>query len=631
MPEIAYDVNATILFGTNTFLKGYSKFAHPYDFYSLRYVFAGAEKLQDEVRNTWSEKYGIRIFEGYGATETSPVLSINTPMASKKGSVGQLLPKLESQLQPVPGIDDGGRLFVKGPNVMLGYLKHDNPGVIEPTECEVGKGWYDTGDIVTIDGEDARDFDDAVYTCKRPSGGWCLYVAIADVSHYIPPASALDQEAHRRATSVYFPGRVIPMLPEALSNDLCSLNPQVDRLVMVCEMIISTAGQLSNYRFYEGVIQSHARLTYNQVSAMLNLSDERCQSLRQQYVGVIANIDELQRLYGMLRLARIKRGAIDFATTEMQIVFSTERKIDEIVPVQRNDAHRLIEECMLCANVSTADFLQQLDLPALYRVHTTPKLAKLETLRNFLGEMGLSLAGGIYPQSTDYQDLLSGIRGRHDAKLVETVMLRSLSQATYTPINKGHFGLAYQAYAHFTSPIRRYPDLLVHRAIRSVIQSNRKTNLITRIPTTQTSPLQATYPYDMAAMKQLGEHCSMAERRADEATWDVIGWLKCEYMQTHVGNQFPGNITAVTNFGLFVEINDMHVEGLIHISALPSDYYHFDAARHLLQGERSGRNFRLGDAVQVQVIRVDLDDKKIDFELVERGSNNHTTNKHRKS
>ncbi len=481
--------------------------------------------------------------------------------------------------------------------------------------------------FVTIDGKDAQDFDDAIYTYKKRSGDWCLYVAIADVSHYVRPATTLDQEAYLRGTSVYFPGRTLPMLPYALSHGLCSLKPQVDRLVMICEMTISKLGQLCGYKFYEGIIHSHARLTYNQVAAMLDLRNQYFQPLRQQYTNVMANIDELYRLYGALRQARIKRGTIDFTIAETQIVFSENRKIDQIVALPRNDAHRLVEECMLCANVSAARFLHKLDLPALYRVHMRPTLTKLESLRSFLEDMELTLAGGTDPKPMDYQNLLRMTANRNDAHLVQKVTLRSLSQAFYTPVNEGHFGLCHEAYAHFTSPIRRYPDLLVHRAIRSVIQSNCNTHLVARL-STQISPTQITYPYNMDSMKQLGEHCSMAERRADEASWDVTGWLKCEYMQAHVGCLFMGTVNAVTSFGLFVELNDVHIEGLLHISNLPSDYYHFNAARHCIDGERNGRSFRLGDLVQIRVIRVDLDNKKIDFALADSRANKNSGGNH---
>ncbi|MEH6469690.1 MAG: ribonuclease R [Halopseudomonas sp.] len=484
--------------------------------------------------------------------------------------------------------------------------------------------------LVTIDGEDARDFDDAVYCEAKKGGGWRLYVAIADVSHYVQPGSALDDEARNRATSVYFPQQVVPMLPESLSNGLCSLNPDVDRLAMVCEMTISAKGKLSGYKFYESVIRSHARLTYTQVGALLDAPESQAgQQVSRKHADVLPHLFELYYLYQALRGARSERGAIDFETTETRIVFGSERKIDKIVPVVRNDAHKLIEECMLCANVATARFLEKLKLPALYRVHQGPKERKLTNLRGFLGELGLNLGGGDKPTPDDYQTLLSQAEDRPDAHIIQTMMLRSLSQAVYSPQNEGHFGLAYQAYAHFTSPIRRYPDLLVHRAIRSVIRekgglmSKVKSMFgagkppVVRIDSAPSLDTTKSYPYDLPKMLELGEQCSLAERRADEATRDVMGWLKCEYMQDHIGDEFNGVVSAVTGFGLFVELQGVYTEGLIHVSALQGDYYHFDAAKQRLSGERTGVIYRLGDEMRVRVVRVDLDDRKIDFELVE--------------
>ncbi|HCI02554.1 MAG TPA: ribonuclease R, partial [Oceanospirillaceae bacterium] len=456
-------------------------------------------------------------------------------------------------------------------------------------------------------------------------------VAIADVSHYVRPDTALDTEAHRRATSVYFPERVVPMLPEAISNGLCSLNPHVDRLVMVCEMTVSARGKLSGYRFYEGLIHSHARLTYTKVGAMLDREHADYHKEREAQGDLCLPIDELYNLFRALRKARKERGAIDFETQETRIVFGDERKIDQIVPVVRNDAHKLIEECMLCANVSTAKFLGKHKLTSLYRVHKGPKATKLENLRSYLNELGLRLPGGIDPKPEDYQALLEKVQDRPEAGLVQTVLLRSLSQAVYTPENEGHFGLGFDAYAHFTSPIRRYPDLLVHRAIRSVIQSEQSSRYIKRVNNTNTKPKQVWYAYSGEHMAALGEHCSMAERRADEASWDVIGWLKCEYMQNHIGDQFWGTVNAVTSFGIFVELDDVFVEGLVHISALPGDYYHFDQAKNRLQGERSGRSFRLGDSLQIKVMRVDLDEKKIDFDLAESGPKGGKSSKSSKS
>ena len=478
--------------------------------------------------------------------------------------------------------------------------------------------------FVTIDGEDAKDFDDAVY-CERNknTGGWRLYVAIADVSHYVDVGSALDQEGHLRGNSVYFPGFVVPMLPEKLSNGLCSLNPHVDRLVMVCEMTISKAGKISGYRFMEGLIHSHARLTYNKVWTMLEqpISDEG-ETWRAHYGELVADIENLYQLYKLLREKREERGAMDFDSVETRIEFDANRKIQQIVPTERNDAHMLIEECMLAANVCAANFLKKYKVPGLYRVHAGPSAEKLENLFSFLGEMGLSmtssdksLGDARQPTPKHYQDLLQRIQDRPDSHLIQTVLLRSLSQAVYHPENEGHFGLAYPAYTHFTSPIRRYPDLLVHRAIRSVIRSEQECRNATRVEDAKPLPKETIYPYDLAAVLQLGEHCSMTERRADDATRDVNDFLKCEYIQDRVGEVFEGVISAVTGFGLFVELKDVYVEGLVHISSLQNDYYQFDSVRHRLTGERTRRSFRLGDGLWVQVTGVDLDERKVDFEL----------------
>ena len=479
--------------------------------------------------------------------------------------------------------------------------------------------------FVTIDGEDARDFDDAVYCEERDGGGWRLWVAIADVSHYVRPGSALDQEAAQRGNSVYFPARVVPMLPEALSNGLCSLKPAVDRLAMVCEMELGARGVLAKYRFYEAVIHSHARLTYTQVGEVLEHGKHPDVDKRR-----VPDLQRLHKLYRVLRAARDKRGAIDFETVETRIIFDENRKIDAIVPVQRNDAHKLIEECMLCANVATARFYEANKLPILYRVHEGPSEEKLENLRKFLGELGLDLGGGAKPTPVHYQHLLQQIEGREDAHVIQTMLLRSLSQAVYQPENKGHFGLNYEAYGHFTSPIRRYPDLLVHRGIRHLIRSKGGGKGVLRIPGAEPIPAAQIFPYDMHAMVVHGEHCSMSERRADDATREVDSWLKCEYLQDHVGEEFNGVISAVTSFGLFVELEDLYIEGLVHITALPGDYYNFDKAHQRLIGERSGRSFQLGGAVRVQVARVDLDDRKIDLEMIEAKSSPKNTSKAKK-
>jgi ribonuclease R len=471
--------------------------------------------------------------------------------------------------------------------------------------------------FVTIDGEDARDFDDAVY-CERnrKTGGWRLYVAIADVSSYVKVNSALDKEAHQRGNSVYFPGFVVPMLPEKLSNGLCSLNPNVDRLVLVCEMTISQAGKVSGYQFMEAVIHSHARLTYNKVWLMLQQPySEEGLAWREHYQAIVPHIENLYGLFQLLRSKREERGAMDFDSVETRIQFDSERKIQEIVPTERNDAHMLIEECMLAANVCAAAFLQKYEVPCVYRVHAGPSMEKLENLRAFLGEMGLSMSGGGQPTPKNYQELLASISDRPDSHLIQTVLLRSLSQAVYQPENQGHFGLAYEAYTHFTSPIRRYPDLLVHRAIRSVIRSEKECRNVKRADGARPLPQNSLYPYDTAAMVHMGEHCSMTERRADEATRDVVDFLKCEFIQDRIGEVFEGVIAAVTGFGLFVELKQVYVEGLVHISTLSNDFYHFDPIKHRLTGERTRRNFRLGDSLWVQVMGVNLDERKIDFEL----------------
>ncbi|WP_288364002.1 ribonuclease R [uncultured Spongiibacter sp.] len=473
--------------------------------------------------------------------------------------------------------------------------------------------------LVTIDGEDARDFDDAVYCEKKRFGGWRLWVAIADVSHYVTLGSALDEEAQRRGTSVYFPDRVVPMLPEALSNGLCSLNPDVDRLCMVCEMTISARGRLSGYQFYEAVMRSHARLTYNEVGAMLGVEGADPAKDTGKHRDLLPQLSELHNLYTALREARSKRGAIDFETVETRIVFDDEKRIDAIVPVHRHDAHRMIEECMLIANVATAKTLEKSGLEALFRVHNGPSEQKLSNVREFLAEIGLGLKGGDDPSPTDYQKLLASLKDRPDGQMIQTMMLRSLSQAVYQPDNDGHFGLNYTGYTHFTSPIRRYPDLMVHRALRYLLRNGggKAPKCFRPVKGAPDLPREKIYPYDMAALLGLGEHCSMAERRADDASRDVMAFLKCEFLQEHVGSEFDGMIAAVTGFGLFVELQDLYIEGLVHISALPQDYYQFDPAHQRLVGERSRRVYQLGDSLKVQVLSVDLDERKVDLGLVQ--------------
>lgn len=447
--------------------------------------------------------------------------------------------------------------------------------------------------LVTIDGEDAKDFDDAVY-CEPTQNEFVLYVAIADVSHYVKLGSALDQEAEARGNSVYFPEKIIPMLPEALSNNLCSLRPHQDRLAVVCQIHISLEGQIKTYQFYRAVIHSHARLTYNQVAAMLRGEKTKNSEM-------IPHIKNLYRLYQKLLKQRVKRGSIEFNTTETRIEFDQRGKIKRIVPVVRNEAHRIIEECMLIANVSASHFLQEGNIPTLYRVHEGPDEQKLHDLKQFLRAFGLRLTGGDKPTSMDYAKLLLRIEKRPDAHLLQTVMLRSLRQAIYTPENVGHFGLSYEGYCHFTSPIRRYPDLIVHRGVCHRLQKRSVKK----------------FPYDELKLTVLGEHCSMSERRADRATRDAVDWLKCEYMLNKVGQAFDGRIVDVTGFGVFVELDKIYVEGLVHITALENDYYHYDPIHHLLRGKRSGRTYHLGDPLRVIVVRVDLDERKIDFVVEE--------------
>nr|WP_160151636.1 ribonuclease R [Microbulbifer sp. ALW1] len=476
--------------------------------------------------------------------------------------------------------------------------------------------------LVTIDGEDARDFDDAVFCELLPDGNWKLLVAIADVSHYVQVGSALDVEAHQRGNSVYFPDFVVPMLPEKLSNGLCSLNPEVDRLCMVCEMRIDESGSILGYQFFEGLMRSHARFTYTQVGELVDERDNRDSGLRKQFAALTPHIDNLHDLYKALRSARDRRGAIDFETTETRIIFDATRKIERIVPVQRNDAHKMIEECMLAANVCAAELMELSELPALYRVHDIPKQERLENLRAYLGELGLRLEGGSEPQPSDYQALLAQVEGRPDFHIIQTMLLRSMNQAVYQPENRGHFGLDYRAYAHFTSPIRRYPDLLLHRGLRWLVRNGSANpkpiaDRVRQAPGAHALARETILPYDMPAMVELGEHCSMTERRADDATRDVVSWLKCEYLQDHVGEVYRGVISAVTGFGLFVELDDLYVEGLIHVTALPKDYYNFEQAHQRLIGERSGARYHLGDGVTVQVARVDLEERKVDFTFVE--------------
>lgn len=470
--------------------------------------------------------------------------------------------------------------------------------------------------FVTIDGEDARDFDDAVL-CHPTQQGFKLWVAIADVSHYVKPGSKLDQEAVNRGNSVYFPDHVVPMLPEALSNGLCSLNPKVDRLAMACEIDISASGEILNYRFCEAVIRSHARLTYTRVFQALEEKGKEDTPVRDELGDLSKQLDHLDDLFHVLFDRRTQRGAMEFETVETKILFDRNRKIKEIIPVHRNRAHRLIEECMLCANVCAADLLENADLDALFRVHEPPSADKLNALRDYLTQLGLWLGGGDAPTPADFKALSDIVAKRPDSQVVQTQILRSLKQAVYQPENKGHFGLAYDRYTHFTSPIRRYPDLLVHRAIRYLVRSKVKNRHLQRVEGAGTLRKNQIYPYDLQALQQLGENCSMTERRADDATRDVIQWLKCEYLMEHVGEKHHGIVSAVTHFGLFIQLEELYIEGLVHITALPSDYYEYDPATMQLIGRSTRRIFSLGDRALVQIARVSLDERKIDLVLAD--------------
>ncbi|MBS0042337.1 ribonuclease R [Shewanella sp. M16] len=458
--------------------------------------------------------------------------------------------------------------------------------------------------LVTIDGEDARDFDDAVYAEKKAGGGWRLWVAIADVSYYVRTDSALDTEARARGNSVYFPSQVIPMLPEKISNGLCSLNPHVDRLCMVAEMTVSAKGKLSGYKFYPAVMYSHARFTYTQVAAMLEGGP-----IAPEHEALFPHLQCLQSLYLALDEQRAERGAIAFETMETQFIFNEQRKIDKIVPRGRNQAHKIIEECMILANVSAAKFVKKHKGDVLYRVHEAPSEQKLANFKEFLAERGLTMPGGLEPTPSDYQNVMLQIADRPDAELIQVMLLRSMRQAIYTPDNEGHFGLALEEYAHFTSPIRRYPDLVLHRVIRYLLAKERG-------EATEKWTQDGGYHYQLDELDKLGEECSTTERRADEATRDVSDWLKCEFMQDHVGDTFEAVIASVTSFGLFVRLNELFIDGLVHISSLGSDYYQFDPMRQRLIGEHTGQVYQVGDPVTVKVAAVNLDDRQIDLVML---------------
>ncbi|WP_296470038.1 ribonuclease R [Rhodoferax sp.] len=495
--------------------------------------------------------------------------------------------------------------------------------------------------LVTIDGEDARDFDDAVYCEPASKGrgktaqkGWRLLVAIADVSHYVETGSAIDVDAYDRATSVYFPRRVIPMLPEKLSNGLCSLNPEVERLCMVCDMFVTTEGEVDAYQFYPAVMWSHARFTYTEVAAILGNTRGPEASKRRELVPQLL---DLHGVYQALLKSRHKRGAVDFETTETQIVCDENGRIEKIVPRTRNTAHRLIEEAMLAANVCSADFIAQNKHPGLFRVHEGPTPEKQETLRNYLKASGIGMSISDKPAPGEFQAIAMATKDRPDAQQIHSMLLRSMSQAIYTPINSGHFGLAFDAYTHFTSPIRRYPDLLVHRVIKAILAKAKyqlpalptpgeahaklarrlEKNLAGRVAEPGTKPKKMNA--EGTAWQAAGLHCSANERRADEASRDVEAWLKCKYMREHLGEEYSGVVSSATTFGLFVTLDAMYVEGLVHITELGGEYFRFDEARQELRGERTGIRYAIGTRVRIQVSRVDLDGRKIDFRLVQDG------------
>ena len=569
------------------------------------------ERANNRVVGRLFEEHGIQFVVAENRRITQDILV--APGESGIAKAGQVV-MLEILQQPSKHAQPIGRIVEvlgnyadPGMEIEIALRKHDLPHEF-PKDAEkqarqispvvAASDWAGREDIrnlplVTIDGETARDFDDAVY-CAPEKGGYRLVVAIADVSHYVQTGDALDHEAILRGNSVYFPRRVIPMLPEELSNGLCSLNPQVDRLCMVCDMHVGSGGEIGKYRFYPSVMHSQARLTYTQVAKILAEPDGE---LAKSNASIVPHLQHLHELFQKLLKARAKRGAIDFETVETQMIFTDQGKIERIVPVVRNDAHKLIEECMLAANVCAAGYLHEHGHTVLYRIHQGPTPEKLEGLREFMKEFGLQLTGEDDPQAADYSKLLKRIKGRPDAGLLQMVMLRSLRQAKYEPVNIGHFGLGYEAYTHFTSPIRRYPDLLVHRAIKAVLHGK------------QYKPAQK--------WSELGAHCSMTERRADDATRDVEAWLKCFYMRDHLGSVFTGTVSSVTGFGMFVSLDDLYIEGLVHISELGKDYFHFDATKHQLLGERTGQRYRLGDRVQVRVVKVDMENTKIDFILHE--------------
>jgi ribonuclease R len=526
------------------------------------------------------------------------VAEITEPPTLQRGPIGRIVSVLGERLQPSLIVEmaiESHGLPREWPIEATREAEDVEP-VVTQVECE-GRVDLRKLPLVTIDGADSRDFDDAVYAEPVRGGGFKLIVAIADVSHYVQPETALDDEAFKRGTSVYFPGFVVPMLPETLSNGICSLNPDVDRLCMACEMRVGSDGEVTRAKFYPAVMRSHARLTYDAVWQAIGGND---QETRRALGELLPHIEQLHALYKAFAAARRRRGTIEFETSEVDYRLDDKGEVVSLGAHERNDAHKLIEECMIAANVQAARFLSKKKIPAPFRVHAPPPADKYEDLLAFLREYKLKLPPLADVQPRDFAALLKRVADRADAELFRSVLLRAQSLASYQPANHGHFGLALDAYTHFTSPIRRYPDLLVHRAIRYALAGGRP----------------SAYLYTESKMTTMAAHCSRTERRAEEAERDVDERYKCAWMEKHVGAEFDGIITGVTSFGLFVELTESKVSGLVHITQLRNDYYQFDARRHELRGERTGTIFRLGDEVRVQVLRASMEDRKIDFRMV---------------
>ena len=462
--------------------------------------------------------------------------------------------------------------------------------------------------FVTIDGEDSKDFDDAVF-CKKEKSGFRLWVAIADVSEYVQPGQALDLEAQLRGNSVYFPREVLPMLPERLSNGICSLNPNQDRLALVCEMRVTAKGNVTDFFFFEAVFRSHARLTYGQVASVLE-NKEKSQLTKE----VSANLVALEKVYQAFLHSRNKRGALTIELPELRFIFENDR-VKSLTHTTRNIAHKIIEEAMLAANVCAAKLLAEQKIPTLYRKHDDPDTARVTEFQQFLKLLGLRLAGNGEPRPKHFLNLIEQLDKIVNADIILMQILRTMSKAEYTPDQLPHFGLAYESYTHFTSPIRRYPDLLVHRAIRSLIHSRKKTTGVKRVKGSGIWKNKESYPYDKQQLATIGRHCTDTEKRAEDASRDVQQYLRCTYLQKFVGDSFQGIVKTVTKFGLFVEMEKTYSEGLLHISQLRGDYYIFDKNSMSLRGEHSGVTYSTGTKVGVRLVKVDIEQGMIDLEL----------------